>query len=253
MAKILNFENILHSQVLVACRGYPEFEFALYNPANTWEGICAQLRNYINISSYSKRSYLQDFNSQYLQRGQQDSQDQLTQSREHENYQEADTFNPEDPHSAFLYDRKFSSSRRQQNSGYAPKQFGSGQRGNNSKHGFSSLGRCGDFPRNQNFRIHYKHSNKICYVCKQKGCWSSNHPIAERKAAFAEFKEANSNRYKSVEDKQILYNFLVEIDKTEFSDLVNVPNYFDKSMEIYLQEDNPSERLQYLFAILHSN
>jgi hypothetical protein len=56
-----------------------------------------------------------------------------------------------------------------------------------------------------------------------------------------------------MEDKQILYNFLVEIDKTEFSDMVNVPNYFDKSMEIYLQEDNPSEgsntSLQFYTAI----
>jgi hypothetical protein len=71
MAKILNFKNILHSQVLVACRGYPEFEFALHNCQHMGRNLRTAEKLYKHLI-YSKRSYLQDFNSQYLQHGQQD-------------------------------------------------------------------------------------------------------------------------------------------------------------------------------------
>ena len=43
-------ENSLRDQVISACRGVPECSLALYKPANTFEGVCAELRSAVGTA-----------------------------------------------------------------------------------------------------------------------------------------------------------------------------------------------------------
>jgi hypothetical protein len=246
MAKILNMEHVLQSQVLVACRGIQEIEPVLYSPADTWEGICTQLRNAMNIASASKRSYLQDLSRQYLQDGPQDEQYLLAEDLDEEEYHE--DFEPQDPYTQYLFDRKYrgsrynTNSRQQGNSRHAPKHFGNNQRN------YYSRGRGGN---NLNRAQSYKSKDKICYVCKKPGCWSNRHPQDERGEAYTKFKASRNNNY--LRDEQVLLTFLTEMDISEQTAWLSEPTYYQDSYQFYLAEADPlnnaSTSSQYFTAV----
>ena len=47
-------ENTLKDQVIAACQGVPECSLALFQPASTYEGVCAQLRSAIGTAMRSR-------------------------------------------------------------------------------------------------------------------------------------------------------------------------------------------------------
>ncbi|XMA09892.1 hypothetical protein WAI453_002683 [Rhynchosporium graminicola] len=54
LTKEYQYEHNLRDQVIAACRGVPECELALFNPASTFEGVCAQLRASIGTKTSEK-------------------------------------------------------------------------------------------------------------------------------------------------------------------------------------------------------
>ncbi|PVH90772.1 hypothetical protein DM02DRAFT_547142, partial [Periconia macrospinosa] len=52
----------LRDQIISACRGVEECNLALFNPANTYEGVCAQLRSSVSTALRSRE--VQQFNAQ---------------------------------------------------------------------------------------------------------------------------------------------------------------------------------------------
>ncbi|KAI1006957.1 hypothetical protein K3495_g1266 [Podosphaera aphanis] len=44
-------EDVLRDQVLVACRGIPECSYSLFKPADSYEGVCADMRNAISTKA----------------------------------------------------------------------------------------------------------------------------------------------------------------------------------------------------------
>jgi hypothetical protein len=172
MAKILNFKNVISSQVLLACRGFPETDFALFNPGDNYDKICTQLRSAINILN-SKRSYLQDLSSQHLQDNYQDNQNPLAYEIAYEDDQEDYFEDPRTEHYQYLFDRRYNgtryaNSRPQTNSRYPPRHFGNGRRGlSDSQRGFRGRSRSGNsYPGKQDSRP----KDKVCYVCGKQDC-----------------------------------------------------------------------------------
>src|SRR5437763_15948825 len=54
-------DNSLRDQVISACRGIPECSLALYQPAKTFEGVCAQLRSAVGTAVRTQESQSQQF------------------------------------------------------------------------------------------------------------------------------------------------------------------------------------------------
>ena len=57
-------DNSLRDQVISACRGIPECSLALYQPANTFEGVCAQLRSAVGTAVRTQESQSQQFHTE---------------------------------------------------------------------------------------------------------------------------------------------------------------------------------------------
>jgi hypothetical protein len=55
-------EYSLRDQVISACRGVEEYSFALYKPANTFEGVCAELRSAVGTAVRARET--QQYNMQ---------------------------------------------------------------------------------------------------------------------------------------------------------------------------------------------
>ena len=49
-------ENSLRDQVISACRGVPKCNLALYKPADTFEGVCAELRSAVGTAMRTQES-----------------------------------------------------------------------------------------------------------------------------------------------------------------------------------------------------
>jgi hypothetical protein len=63
LSKEYQYEHNLRDQVISACRGVEECNLALYKPANTFEGVCAELRSAIGTAMRS-RNPTSSFNTQ---------------------------------------------------------------------------------------------------------------------------------------------------------------------------------------------
>jgi hypothetical protein len=61
LTKSYQNDNSLRDQVISACRGVPECNMALYKPANTFEGVCAELRSAIGTAMRTQEQ--QQFNA----------------------------------------------------------------------------------------------------------------------------------------------------------------------------------------------
>ena len=63
LTQVYQTEYSLRDQVISACRGVPECSLALYKPASTYEGICAELRSAIGTAVRARESTSQQFNT----------------------------------------------------------------------------------------------------------------------------------------------------------------------------------------------
>ena len=155
-------DRSIRDQVLSACRYVPECNLALYQPADTYEAVCAQLRNSIGTAMRSQEA--QQF-SAYLAQNvhQNDFNDDPTAQ-----------FIDSNP-SQYLTDRKYANNRR----GYSRRRGRSGFRG---RGGFRDPSR--KRGPGQDTRI------KKCYVCGIEGCWSTKHSQEERSKAYTRFRNS---------------------------------------------------------------
>jgi polyhydroxyalkanoate synthesis regulator phasin len=145
-------ENNLRDQVLNACKGIPECRFALFKPATTFEGVCAELRASIATAINERKN------------------DALM--AEH-----------------YWVDRKYEGSRtRFGRFGRDDKPLPNGRFGHNEKllptRQRTSSVRTGAPQQRTN-----RNEVKKCFICKKEGCWSTNHSLDERRRASAKFKE----------------------------------------------------------------
>jgi hypothetical protein len=143
-------DNSLRDQVISACRGIPECSLALYQPADTFEGVCAQLRSAVGtaVRTQEPQPQPQQFytNSPTPAQYNQNWTDRTYGGRGKDNYRGRGSYN------------NFRGNSFQSNN----------LKGNNFQ---------GDRP------------NKKCYVCGKPGCWSTKHTLDERKQAYNKFSQ----------------------------------------------------------------
>lgn len=131
-------ENSLRDQVLNVCRGIEECNLALFKPAPTFKGLCADLRAAIGQTVRTKET--------------------------------ASFF--EEKHQ-YWTDRTYGGTK-----GRFPSRTNIRDRGREA------------FRRRGAFRgTSTRDPDQKCFVCKQTGCWSTNHSDEERKQAYARYKD----------------------------------------------------------------
>ena len=155
-------DHVLRDQTLNACYGVLECHLALFKPAATFEGLCADLRAAISTATRSKESlsFLMD-------------KDNMESYGQH------------------FTDRTFGGQAKQ----YPPRPY-VGNTSSSSRPQFPS-----SFKGRQSYTPCPSPGNgnsrppKKCYVCEKVGCWSTKHMEQERKTAFARTKETFTTSY----------------------------------------------------------
>jgi hypothetical protein len=145
-------EHTLRDQVLNACRGVPECNLALFKPAPTFEGLCADLRAAIATATRTRETA-----AFYQQEISQLEYDQ------------------------HFTDRTFGGQAKR----YPPKPVTAPVRSN-----FSRPAQQLSFAPRSQYSNRSNSTIQKCYVCKKPGCWSTKHTDQERKDAFSKAKES---------------------------------------------------------------
>jgi len=208
-------EFSIRDQVISACRGIEECNLALYKPASTFEGVCAELRSAIATANRSRESQ----SGQFMQVGQESNQ-QISQENNQE-YEEA--------YDQHWTDRTYGGRGRGNGTG----REGYGQRGRNyqTSNGYSGgngsgyqwaeQGSRGGFhrgrgrEREKDSRGNQGFQQKKCYVCNQPGCWSSKHNVEERKEAYNKFRQHTQYTTDQEITPQYFQNFLAQFEGIE--------------------------------------
>ncbi|KAF8854920.1 hypothetical protein BDZ45DRAFT_627121 [Acephala macrosclerotiorum] len=150
-------EYNLRDQVISACRGVEECNLALYKPATTFEGVCAELRSAVGTATRSRET--QQYNLDTTSKNQ-DSDD--------------------DPEQLWT-DRTYG--RRGRDRGG---QGRGGQRGRG--------GSRGGYRERREYQGGSASYQKKCYICNKSGCWSTKHPMEERRQAFDRFRQRSQHK-----------------------------------------------------------
>jgi hypothetical protein len=157
-------EYNLRDQVINGCRGVPECSLALYKPAPTYEGVCADLRSAVGTAIRTQES--SQFNTEV-------------------------DHNHEDEHDqgeTYYTDRSYSGRDRGYGRGY--NQRGRGFRGGGYRGGYRDSGggnSRGGYRGNGGYQGGLR--QKKCHVCKKPGCWSTKHSAEERQKAYDKFRQ----------------------------------------------------------------
>ena len=152
LTKEYHHEHNLRDQVINACRGVEECNLALYKPANTFEGVCAELRSAIGTAVRSRES-TSAFHAQTS----------------------ADEYADEHEYSQHWTDRTYGGRGRSRGQ--------STYRGHRAGNTYRRGGHQRSYQGDQAFR------QKKCYVCDQPGCWSTKHTTEERQKAYQKFRQ----------------------------------------------------------------
>ena len=166
-------EHNLRDQVINACSGVPECRSALFRPAPTFEGVCAELR--AAIGQFVREKELAN-PAAY-------NQEVLYEDLEHEGHQQ------------YWTDRTYGGK------GRSPARTAYKGRGGFAKRVFSGNTPQNQYPqRNQNSYNTRNNppTDKKCFVCQKQGCWSTKHTEDERKKAYGQFlteSETRDNNY----------------------------------------------------------
>ncbi|POS84492.1 hypothetical protein EPUL_004351, partial [Erysiphe pulchra] len=152
---IYRTDTSLKDALINACRGIPECSFALYDPAQSFEGLSAQLRSSIGTAMDIKQSSLQE------------SYQMMTQ--------------PE----IYWTDRKYFGQGRGRGQGFGRKEPHVFRENAN----INALGRGRGRRREVGvYGPDFQQRQKKCYVCNKQGCWSTKHPQEERQLAYSRFR-----------------------------------------------------------------
>jgi hypothetical protein len=176
LAKEYQYEHNLRDQVISACRGVEECNLALYKPASTFEGVCAELRSAIGTAIRSRDP---------------------TSAFEYDHN---------------WTDRTYGGRGRRYDQGYGQRGgFRGGSRGyrasnqrNQERENFRGSYR----------EKHGESRQKKCYVCGQTGCWSSKHPI-ERQQAYNKFRQYAQYTTDHEITPQFYQSFLAQFEGVE--------------------------------------
>jgi len=157
----------LREQVISACRGVKECSLALYNPADTYEGVCAQLRSAVGTAEREKEA----------------SQQFTTENDSHDNLDEQ-----------YWVDRKYNGNGRGHR-GYGGSRGGFRPSGAAQDHNQGGYGR-GGYSRGNSFQQGrggrqggFRPSQKKCYVCGNPGCWSTKHPKQDQQTTYNRYRQ----------------------------------------------------------------
>ena len=153
LSVVYQAEYSLREQVINACRGIAECNLALFNPADTYEGVCAQLRSSIGTAMRDRESQQQQFNA----------------------YPNDDTDNDNDSQ----YDHNWTDRTYGGQGRYRGVSRG---RPRHSPRGFRR-GYAGGYHNQPMSR------QKKCYVCEKPNCWSTRHTDDERRQAYTKFRQ----------------------------------------------------------------
>ncbi|KAH0425958.1 polyprotein [Colletotrichum camelliae] len=179
-------DKIIRDQLINACRGVPECQFCLYNPAEIYEAVCNQLRNAVGTAVRSAKQ-------QFLTTEEEDEQ--------------------------FWTDRRFNGNGRFQRSGRPPPQRQPPRRGN--------------FERRQS-----SNRRRKCYVCGKEGCWSTKHPLEERRRGYDLFRKS---QYVTDDSQEAYQQFLLEYEGSEFASLEENDPEDDDDLRNYFERQNAEE------------
>jgi hypothetical protein len=181
LSREYQYEHNLRDQVISACRGVEECNLALYKPANTFEGVCAELRSAIGTAMRSRDP--------------------------------ASAFNTQDDGNGYgqnWTDRTYGGRGRRYDRGY-------GQRGGGFRNyrGVNQRNQeRGNFRRG--YRGNYGESRqKKCYVCEQPGCWSTKHSVEERQQAYNKFRQYAQHTVDHEITPQFYQSFLAQFEGVE--------------------------------------
>jgi hypothetical protein len=176
LTKEYQYEHNLRDQVINACRGVEECNLALYKPANTFEGVCAELRSAIGTA---------------------------VRSREPTSAFHAQIDDNEYEYDQNWTDRTYGGRGRRRGRGFSTNR-GQGNRGGNTYRG--------GYQGNQGNR---RFQQKKCYVCDQTSCWSTKHTVEERQKAYEKFRQHASYTTEQDVTPQFYSSFLVQYEGLE--------------------------------------
>ena len=205
LSKEYQYEHNLRDQVISACRGVEECNLALYKPANTFEGVCAELRSAIGTAMRS-RNPTSSFNTQ----------------------------DDDNEYSQHWTDRTYGGRGRRYDRGYSQRRGGfRGYGGNNQRN-----------QERENFRGGYRGNHgesrqKKCYVCGQLGCWSSKHSVEERQQAYSKFRQYAQHTVDYEITPQFYQSFLAQFEGVEgISDNDSLGDVEQCLMEMEIEPEN---------------
>jgi hypothetical protein len=164
-------EYNLRDQVINACSGVPECRSALFRPASTFEGVCAELRS--AIGQVVREKELKELTTFH---------------------QDKDDRDLPNEHVQHWTDRTYGGR------GRYPSRTNFRTRGKfQNKGNFRGNSRFSWNPGNRNYQ------QKKCFVCGQLGCWSTKHSEEERKKSYEQF--VTENEVTEEDYKQFLQEF----------------------------------------------
>jgi hypothetical protein len=150
LQEVYQLDCSMRDQVLSACQGVSECKLALFKPAATYQGVCADLRSAIGTET------------RFSETQQQFEADDYPTSQEPEQYWTDRTYGGG-------RGRFYNRGRSRGNTKFRPPS-------GNSRGGYNKF-------RSSTTRL------KKCYVCEKPNCWSTRHTPEERQQAYAKFQQ----------------------------------------------------------------
>lgn len=216
LSREYQFENNLRDQIINACRGVQECSMALYSPADTFEGVCAQVRSAIGIALQ-----LREEKSVFT-------------THSHPDDDNGDDYE----YSQHWTDRTYGGRGRGRGQGYGGsyQERGGSYRGGGEPY----RGGRGHHRGNQRFQGNQRgggFQQKKCYICNKPRCWSTKHSVDERKQAYDRFHQQTSYTSDELPTLEYYSSFLARYEGAEGIDgNLDVPTDQFTSMNI---EDAP--------------
>ena len=205
LAKEYQYEHNLRDQVISAYRGVEECNLALYKPASTFEGVCAELRSAIGTAIRSRDP---------------------TSAFEYDHN---------------WTDRTYGGRGRRYDQGYGQRGgFRRGSRG--GSRGYKGSNQRNQ--ERENFRGDYREKyresrQKKCYVCGQTGCWSSKHSVEERQRAYNKFRQYAQHTTDYKVTPRFYQSFLAQFEGVEgISDNDSTEDVEQCLMEMEIDTEN---------------
>jgi hypothetical protein len=212
LSMVYQEEHSLRDQIINACKGVPDCKLALQKPADTFEGLCADLRTaiYNEEACQEASQFMTSIKPVEQNHGSEKVTDHTL------DYGSCDRCAHIQDSDINMFDRVYS-------------RTGSG-RGRSSSRGSARGSFRGGFKSNQSYR------QKKCYVCQKPGCWSTRHSAQERRDAAARW-QATATRTGRDSSQKAFQNFLVQVEGMECWPEEEVDELEALMVEIEMEEE----------------